>query len=49
MWHYQLGLQQGWIPKGEILLCQSEIPPEILMPLLSQQIQEKPSDTAPEF
>ena len=20
MWHYQLGLQQGWIPKGEILL-----------------------------
>ena len=32
MWHYKLGLQQGWIPKGEILLCQSEIPPEILIP-----------------
>ena len=48
MWHYKLGLQQGWIPKGEILLCQSEIPPEIPIPT-SQQIQEKPSDTAPEF
>ena len=57
MWHYQLGLQQGWIPKGEILLLcvksekslPQKYPNNPNPPLSLKQIQEKPSDTAPKF
>jgi hypothetical protein len=40
MWHYQLGLQQGWIPKGEILLCLSEIPRNLNITPLSTDPRE---------
>jgi hypothetical protein len=43
MWHYQLGLQQGWIPKGEILLCLSEIPRNLNITPLSLSRRSKRS------